>query len=60
MQQQLVNRPGRDVLVAPETFIRMKREHAGMVAVTVPEVGHVPMLDEPEALAAIDAFLADL
>ncbi len=26
--------------------------------VTVPDVGHAPMLDEPEALAAIDAFLA--
>jgi hypothetical protein len=38
----------------------MKREHAGMIAVTVPNVGHVPMLDETEAQSAIDAFLTDL
>jgi pimeloyl-ACP methyl ester carboxylesterase len=48
-----------DILTA-DTFIRMKREHAGMIAVTVPDVGHVPMLDEPVAQAAVDAFLADL
>src|SRR3546814_20446875 len=48
-----------DVLSA-DTFIRMKREHAGMTAGTIPDVGHVPMLDEPEALAAIDDFLAGL
>jgi hypothetical protein len=38
----------------------MKREHAGMIAVTVPDIGHVPMLDEPAAETAIDAFLTDL
>jgi pimeloyl-ACP methyl ester carboxylesterase len=48
-----------DILTA-DTFIRMKREHAGMIALTVPDVGHVPMLDEPAAETAIDAFLADL
>lgn len=48
-----------DILTA-DTFVRMKREHAGMIAVTVPDVGHVPMLDEPVAETAIDAFLADL
>jgi pimeloyl-ACP methyl ester carboxylesterase len=48
-----------DILTA-ETLIRMKREHAGMATVTVPDVGHVPQLDEPEAATAIDAFLAGL
>jgi pimeloyl-ACP methyl ester carboxylesterase len=48
-----------DILTA-DTFIRMKRDHAGMIAVTVPDVGHVPMLDEPAAETAIDAFLANL
>lgn len=48
-----------DVLT-PDTFIRMKREHAGMIAITVPGVGHIPMLDEPEAEAAVDGFLAGL
>lgn len=48
-----------DILTA-DTLIRMKREHAGMTAVTIPDVGHVPQLDEPEAAVAIDAFLAAL
>lgn len=48
-----------DVLTA-ETFVAMKREHAGMIAVTVPGVGHIPQLDEPEFEGAIDAFLAGL
>lgn len=47
-------------ILSTDTFVRMKREHAGMMAVTVPNVGHVPMLDEAEAESAIDAFLADL
>lgn len=48
-----------DILTA-ETLIRMTREHPGMLAVTVPHVGHVPQLDEPEAVSAIDGFLARL
>jgi pimeloyl-ACP methyl ester carboxylesterase len=48
-----------DVLTT-DTFIAMKREHAGMIAVTVPGVGHIPMLDEPEVETAIDGFLAGL
>lgn len=46
-----------DVLSA-DTFARMQQEHPGMAAVTIPDVGHVPMLDEPEALTAIDSFMA--
>ena len=46
-----------DVLSA-DTLARMQHDHPGMIAVTIPDVGHVPMLDEPEALAAIDSFLA--
>jgi pimeloyl-ACP methyl ester carboxylesterase len=56
----LALRGGLSDILTAETFIRMKREHAGMIAVTVPDVGHVPMLDEPAAETAIDAFLADL
>jgi pimeloyl-ACP methyl ester carboxylesterase len=48
-----------DVL-APDTFEHMAREHPGLARVTIPRVGHVPMLDEPEARNAIDAFLAPL
>lgn len=48
-----------DILDA-ETLARMQAEHPGMIAVTVPDIGHVPELDEPESLAAIDAFLERL
>lgn len=48
-----------DVLSAT-TFERMQREVPGLVAVTVPNRGHVPLLDEPASLGAIDAFLAEV
>ncbi|HKU93409.1 MAG TPA: hypothetical protein VJP82_08700 [Sphingomicrobium sp.] len=35
----------------------MMRAAPDAAFVTVPGVGHAPMLDEPEAAAAIDAFL---
>jgi len=40
------------------TFARMQRENPDLVALSVPNRGHVPLLDEPECLAAMDAFLA--
>lgn len=46
-----------DVLSAA-TFERMERELPDAEAVTVPRVGHAPMLDEPAAIAAIDRLLA--
>jgi pimeloyl-ACP methyl ester carboxylesterase len=39
------------------TFERMAREKPDLERVTVPNRGHTPMLDEPECVAAIDAFL---
>ena len=36
----------------------MERRHPGLMAVTVPDRGHVPFLDEAESLAAIQAMLA--
>jgi pimeloyl-ACP methyl ester carboxylesterase len=36
----------------------MRRAAPGMEYVEVPNVGHAPMLTEPEALAAIAHFLA--
>lgn len=38
---------------------RMKRRCPSLEVAEVPGVGHAPMLVEPEALAAIDRFLAD-
>lgn len=42
------------------TLARMQAEHPGMAAVTVPDVGHAPELDEPQSLSSIDAFLERL
>lgn len=44
-------------LLSDETLAEMARRHKGLVAVTVPDRGHVPFLDEPEALQAINAVL---
>jgi pimeloyl-ACP methyl ester carboxylesterase len=46
-----------DILSAP-TLARMAREKPDLHAITVENRGHVPLLDEPECLSAIDAFLA--
>lgn len=43
-----------------ETFARMAEAKPDLVRVTVPGVGHTPMLDEPLAVAAIDEFLAEV
>jgi len=48
-----------DILSAA-TLDAMARRHPGMATCTVPGIGHAPMLDEPEAVAAIEAFLAAL
>ena len=47
-------------LLSPATLDKMAERHDGLTRVTVPHRGHAPMLDEPEAVAAIDAFLAGL
>jgi len=44
-------------LLSAETVARMLAEAPGMESVTVPDVGHAPTLDEPEAQAAIDRLL---
>jgi pimeloyl-ACP methyl ester carboxylesterase len=46
-----------DVLSAA-TLARMQREKPDLQSLTIANRGHVPLLDEPESLAAIDAFLA--
>ncbi len=44
-------------ILSVETFDRMAREKPDLIRVEVPNRGHTPRLDEPESLAAIDAFL---
>jgi pimeloyl-ACP methyl ester carboxylesterase len=46
-------------LLTADTLAEMENRHTGPFAsITVPRRGHAPLLDEPEALAAIKAFLA--
>jgi pimeloyl-ACP methyl ester carboxylesterase len=47
-------------ILAPATLARMQQEKPDLVAVTVVNRGHVPLLDEPDSLAAIETFLATL
>ena len=47
-------------LLSSETLAEMRRRRPDMIAAIVPERGHVPFLDEPEALAAIRGFLDQL
>ena len=54
----LVIRGALSDLLSAATVARMAREKADLQQVTVPNRGHTPLLDEPECLTAIDAFLA--
>lgn len=45
-------------LISEETARQMAARVPGLEIVTVAGVGHAPVLDEPEAVAAIDALLA--
>lgn len=47
-------------ILSPAIFERMQREKADLVRQTVAQRGHAPLLDEPDCLPAIDAFLARL
>jgi len=45
-------------LLSPETLTEMRRRRPDMIVAEVPGRGHVPFLDEPEALEAIAAWRA--
>ena len=44
-------------ILSETTFERMAEEKPDLVRLTVPDVGHAPLLDEPECESAIDDFL---
>ncbi len=44
-------------LLSIETVEKMKKAHPGLITATVPNRAHVPFLDEPEAIEAIDSVL---
>ncbi|MEZ5954690.1 MAG: alpha/beta hydrolase [Hyphomonas sp.] len=54
----LVVRGANSDILTERTAARMMRRHKGAKLVTVAGRGHAPLLDEPEAVAAISAFLA--
>ena len=54
----LLVRGGTSDLLSPAIADRMRKAAPAMAYVEVPGVGHAPMLDEPEARAAIFEFLA--
>lgn len=56
----LVVRGEQSDLLGADALAKMHEAVPGMKSVTVAGVGHAPMLDEPEAVAAMDAFLAGL
>lgn len=56
----LVIRGAHSDILSAETLAAMQQRHPDLESVTVPGRGHAPALDEPEAVAAIDAFLARL
>lgn len=45
-------------LLTRETFVAMQARRPDMIAVEVPRRGHVPFLDEPESIAALEALIA--
>jgi pimeloyl-ACP methyl ester carboxylesterase len=53
----LTVRGGLSDLLSPDILARMREAIPEMAVAEVPGVGHAPMLDEPEALKAIDALL---
>lgn len=53
----LLLRGDRSDILSYETAAEMQRRHPGLEWVEVKDRGHVPFLDEPEALMAIDHFL---
>jgi pimeloyl-ACP methyl ester carboxylesterase len=54
----LIVRGQHSDLLSEATVERMKAENPDLESITVPNVGHAPTLDEPEAQAAIDRLLA--
>jgi pimeloyl-ACP methyl ester carboxylesterase len=54
----LALRGSKSDILSPQCFARMAVEKPDLVAVEIPGAAHVPTLDEPEARAAVDDFLA--
>ena len=56
----LAIRGAQSDILSAATFAKMKAENPELKQLEVAQRGHVPLLDEPECMAAIDAFLAQV
>jgi pimeloyl-ACP methyl ester carboxylesterase len=56
----LAIRGAQSDILSRATFAKMKTENPGLIQLEVAQRGHAPLLDEPQCVAAIDAFLAQL
>jgi pimeloyl-ACP methyl ester carboxylesterase len=56
----LAIRGAQSDILSAVTFAKMKAENPELTQLEVAERGHVPLLDEPECVAAIDVFLTQL
>ncbi|MEX3314687.1 alpha/beta fold hydrolase [Sulfitobacter sp. PS-8MA] len=53
-------RGANSTLLSRETLLKMQARRPDMIAVEVPGRGHVPFLDEPEALAALHEWIGQM
>ena len=53
----LAIRGAQSDILSAATFAKMKLENPQLMQLEVAQRGHVPLLDEPECIAAIDSFL---
>lgn len=53
----LLVRGGVSNILLPETVARMQQDRPDMRVVTLPDIGHAPILTEPPALEAIRSFI---
>lgn len=53
----LVLRGEHSDILSHETLIRMAQEHPNCITVTVPKIGHVPLMREPEVQTAIETLI---
>jgi pimeloyl-ACP methyl ester carboxylesterase len=56
----LAIRGAQSDILSGATFAKMKTENPDLIQLEVAQRGHAPLLDEPQCMAAIDAFLAQL
>jgi len=56
----LAIRGAQSDILSSATFANMKTENPELIQLEVAQRGHAPLLDEPQCMAAIDAFLAQL